>query len=370
LNPSVDLVIPSAGRASLGRLLGALAANQLLPGAIFVVFDARAHGARLPAAVPPRVAARLGVLRAPRPGPAAARNMGWRVARSEWVAFLDDDVLPPPEWAGALAADLARLGADVAASQGRVRVPLDRSRPPTDWERNVRGLESARYATADIAYRLRALEEVGGFDERFARAYREDSDLALRVLRAGWRIDFGERSVAHPVGPAGFWQSVVLQAGNADDVLMRVLHGRGWRTACGAERGGRPRHLGVVVAGVGGLAALAAGRGGLARLGLGAWALGTAELARARIAPGPGDALEVARMVITSVAIPPAAAWHWLRGWPRALRLARGPARDARPPRGASSRPASARGPFSTHVPRSSGPATTSAPRRTYARSP
>ena len=32
-----------------------------------------------------------------------------------------------------------------------------------------------------MAYRRTALEAVGGFDERFPRAFREDADLALRV---------------------------------------------------------------------------------------------------------------------------------------------------------------------------------------------
>jgi hypothetical protein len=31
-----------------------------------------------------------------RHGPAAARNLGWRVARAELIAFTDDDTVPPP----------------------------------------------------------------------------------------------------------------------------------------------------------------------------------------------------------------------------------------------------------------------------------
>ncbi|MEU4428064.1 transferase, partial [Actinoplanes sp. NPDC024001] len=46
-----------------------------------------------------------------------------------------------------------------------------------------------------------------------------------------------------------------------------------------------------------------------------AWAAGTAEFAAARIVPGPRDPREVTTMLVTSVAIPPAAVTHWLRGW-------------------------------------------------------
>src|ERR687885_130646 len=102
------------------------------------------------------------------------------------------------EWCAALERDLSELPWDVAGSQGRVRVPLPRGRRPTDWERNVAGLERARWATADMAYRRSVLEELGGFDERFPRAYREDADLALRAIAAGYSLVRGTRTVDHP----------------------------------------------------------------------------------------------------------------------------------------------------------------------------
>jgi histidinol-phosphate phosphatase family protein len=48
-----------------------------------------------------------------------------------------------------------------------------------------------------------------------------------------------------------------------------------------------------------------------------AWAAGTGELALARIAPGPRTAREVATMLLTSVAMPFAAAWQCGRGLAR-----------------------------------------------------
>jgi histidinol-phosphate phosphatase family protein len=47
-------------------------------------------------------------------------------------------------------------------------------------------------------------------------------------------------------------------------------------------------------------------------------AAGTAEFAAARIRPGPKTASELATMVTTSLVIPGAACWHWLRGRARA----------------------------------------------------
>src|SRR5690606_16227088 len=127
--------------------------------------------------------------------PSAARDLGWRTASSPWVAFLDDDVVPSPTWAADLRQDLLALSPDVAGISGRIHVPLPTDRPPTDRERDVAGLATAHWATADMTYRRRVLEELDGFDDRFPRAYREDADLAIRALRAGYRLASGSRSI-------------------------------------------------------------------------------------------------------------------------------------------------------------------------------
>ncbi|MEV2270274.1 glycosyltransferase family 2 protein [Nonomuraea africana] len=268
-----------------------------------------------------------------RRGPAAARNAGWRAAQTPWVVFLDDDVVPGEGWVEALVKDLEGLPENVAGSQGRIEVPLPRDRRPTDAERNTAGLADAEWITADMAYRRAALEKVGGFDERFPRAYREDADLALRLREAGFRLVRGERVTRHPVRDDGFWSSVRFQRGNADDALMRRIHGPEWRSLIGAG-GLLPRHAATTALGLTAIAlataralALArnrAGRRGHALRGLpgalafalsaAGWAALTVKFAWERIAPGPRTPGEVARMVVTSVAIPPAACLHRLRG--------------------------------------------------------
>ena len=50
-------------------------------------------------------------------------------------------------------------------------------------------------------YRRRAIEEVGGFDERFF-AYLEDADWGLRSQLAGWRCLWVPSAVAHHLGGA------------------------------------------------------------------------------------------------------------------------------------------------------------------------
>ena len=309
MTPEVDIVVPSVGRPSLQTLLAVLAAKVPAPRRVVVVDDRPDRRAPLP------VPAWTQVIAGPARGPAAARNAGWRAGRAEWVAFLDDDVVPEAGWFAALATDLAALDATVGGSQGRITVPLPPARRPTDYERDVAGLERAQWITADMAYRRAALAAVGGFDERFPRAYREDADLAARVSAAGWALVTGSRITSHPVRPAGRWVSVGRQAGNADDVLLRVLYGRHWRARLGIPKGRRARHLATTAAGAAALAAAAGGRRRLAAVAGLTWLAATAELTAARIAPGPGTVDEVLTMVATSAVLPAAATWHWLRGW-------------------------------------------------------
>lgn len=335
--PAYAVVIPTVGRRSLNTCLRALAAaTGPKPAQVVIVDDRRETGGLpLPADIPEALRPVTTVVTGRARGPAAARNRGWREAGPvPWTVFLDDDVVPGPTWAEDLARDLAAATYRTAAVTARITVPLPPGRRPTDWERNTAGLATARWITADMAYRREALEAVGGFDERFRRAFREDADLALRVLAAGWTVSEGTRSTVHPVRRADRMISVRLQRGNADDVLMNRRHGRDWWTRADAPRGRLPRHLVVTGAALTALACAASGRRTAAGVCAAVWLAGTAEFARARIAPGPRTRDEVATMALTSALIPPAATWHWLRGrlkYHRTLPL--GPHEAAAPPR-------------------------------------
>jgi histidinol-phosphate phosphatase family protein len=321
----VAIVVPTTGRGSLGTLLAGLAgagAHRI------TVVDDRARGSRL------RVPAGVELLRSGGRGPAAARNVGWRAGGpSRWVAFLDDDVQVGPEWGERLVEDLEALAPTAGASQGRVRVALPRGRRPTDWERNVAALQDARWITADLCVRRAALISVGGFDERFPRAYREDADLALRLMDAGWTLHRGARAVEHPIGRARPWVSVAKQAGNADDVVMDAVHGRDWRERAGAPRGRLRAHLATTALGATALGAALAGRPRAGGALTAAWGLATGELAWRRIAPGPRTPREVATMAATSAVLPAAATFHHLRGRARARSLEREPSLAPRPAR-------------------------------------
>jgi HAD superfamily hydrolase (TIGR01662 family) len=322
MNERYDVVVPTVGRPSLAATLAALGADDgPLPERVIVVDDRRGWGMPLARRPPRALTGRVEVVSSGGRGPAAARNAGWRAARSPWVVFLDDDVEPLGGWRAALAGDLADLPDEVAASAAVIEVPLPAERRPTDWERNVAGLARARWVTADMAYRRDALERLGGFDESFPRAYREDADLAARARAAGYELRSGRRRVSHPVRPAPWWVSLKLQAGNADDALLRRRYGRRWRVHTAVPPGRFPRHVAITLAGLSAVAAVTQGRRSLGTAAGLLWLAGTTEFAAARIRPGPRTPGEIAAMVVTSAAIPPLACWHRLRGWVHARRV-------------------------------------------------
>ncbi len=341
----VSVVVPTLGRASLAALLDSLEASTGPDIVEIIVVDdrpSRISGHPVEASNLQRLSSddrrtrfTVRLFSSEGRGPAAARNIGWREASQPWIAFLDDDVVVTSTWLSELASDLEGLVPEAGATQGRIVVPLPEGRRPSDWERNVAGLERACWATADMAYRREVLDELGGFDERFARAFREDSDLGLRVSKAGWLILQGERIVHHPVRRTGPGISIRLQAGNADDILMRALHGPDWRASCFAEQGRNGRHAAAtLLLTTAALGVLSSKRRLACRAAL-AWAACFSELTWARIKPGPRTVREVTVMAATSVLLSPAATYYSLKGWaslPRALSKGRSPVlRDSQP---------------------------------------
>lgn len=243
-------------------------------------------------------------------GPAAARNTGWRLARASVVAFTDDDTIPDPNWLreGCHALTTAP---ECCAVTGRVEVPLPQR--PTDHQRDTGGLATAEFVTANCFVRKAALVQVGGFDERFTRAWREDSDLQFRLLQNVGPIGNAHGAVVvHPVRPAPWGSSVAAQSKVFFDALLYKKHPRWYRERI------RPvppwNYYVAVLAVIVALVAAVAGEARTAWAALAVWAVLTAWFCAKRLRGAALTPSHVLEMIATSIVIPPLSLYWRLRG--------------------------------------------------------
>lgn len=119
-------------------------------------------------------------------GPAVARNIGWRAAEGEMIAFIDDDCVATPSWLRAL----CDRGADGSIVQGRTTPDGDMAEAGA-WAKsqNINGL-TMRFETCNLLIHRSILEETGGFDPRFGVGGGEDTDLGWRAVEGGASVVF------------------------------------------------------------------------------------------------------------------------------------------------------------------------------------
>jgi glycosyltransferase involved in cell wall biosynthesis len=311
----VSVVVPTFRRPELlARCLSALAAQDFEATAfeILIADDAgSAETRRQVEAFAARSRQEVGyVAVSGRHGPASARNAGWRATRGALIAFTDDDCIPDPHW---LSAGVAAFAGDIDAVTGRVVVPLPEV--PTDYQRDASGLARAEFVTANCFCRREALEAVGGFDERFSAAWREDSDLEFSLLSAGRRIARAEAAiVVHPVRPAPWGVSLHQQRKSLFDALLYKKHPELYRRRI---RSTPPGGYYATVASL--LLAIAAAGLGHPRVALaaaGVWAVLTSRFCRRRLSGTSSAPGHVAEMIATSVLIPPlSVCWRLYGAW-------------------------------------------------------
>ena len=192
---SLAVVVATRDRpALLADALGALGRSRRRPDRVVVVDSA---------SVDPRVgevgrAAGAEVLRCDRPGTSRARNVGWRSATEELVAFVDDDCLVDAGWVEAVRSAFAHparpsfvTGRVEARERERRRAWLKLSLMTDADDRVLRRGDDPGLVGhgANMAWRRDALESSGGFDEAMGPGAplqaAEDVDLFWRALEGG-----------------------------------------------------------------------------------------------------------------------------------------------------------------------------------------
>jgi GT2 family glycosyltransferase len=149
-------------------------------------------------------------------GPGAARNLGWRSARTPLVWFIDSDCVAAPDALSRLRPHLRDdQVAAVGGSYGNMRPDalLACLIHEEIIERHRRMKPRVNFlATFNVLYRRPVLEELGGFDEAFRLA--QDAELAYRVQEAGYRLGFEPKSLVghfHPTRLRGYLRTQARQ---------------------------------------------------------------------------------------------------------------------------------------------------------------
>lgn len=119
------------------------------------------------------------VIRIDNSGPSAARNAGAAASHGRYLAFVDCDDEPDPDWATSLMS-LVRDG-DVGIGRCGVRI-IDRSLPGESAGREVFRLSGIRPLQGGFVVRRGVFDHVGGYDA--ALRYGENSDVIERCLAA------------------------------------------------------------------------------------------------------------------------------------------------------------------------------------------
>jgi glycosyltransferase involved in cell wall biosynthesis len=225
--------------------------------------DAPAELVRLAGATPRTRLTRIG-----QPGVSLARNTGAAACGTPYIAYIDDDAIPAPDWVERILAALAEADPPPAVLGGRILphwpIPL-----PAWWPPGLRGILSiietegqgeyrtpalpadlAPYA-ANMVVHVASLFRAGGFGTGIGRQGTlllsdEDVQLAWKLQDAGHSVRYDSRIVVHhqiqPERLTPAWLLERLYWQGASTVLTRrMLHQPGsvWREL--------PRRLGVAL---------------------------------------------------------------------------------------------------------------------------
>ncbi|HLH61724.1 MAG TPA: glycosyltransferase [Ktedonobacteraceae bacterium] len=203
-DPFVTIIIPTCNRPFLLRHCIEHVLAQPYPRKEIIVVDSSSNdqSERAVACYPEVISVRIRGQRNNRP---TAKNTGMTYASGDLICFLDDDAMVCPTWLDTV----LEIHQDdtVGAAGGRVvRAPRpyadQESGPPhmtvtksgrVIWEGadlvSTERVDVDHLISCNVSFRRDALEQVGGFDPNYTiTSLREETDLCIRVKKAGWRL--------------------------------------------------------------------------------------------------------------------------------------------------------------------------------------
>ena len=140
-------------------------------------------------------------------GLVAARNAGWRRAKGDIVAFIDDDVFLNTNWVEEIQRYFSN--SEVVAVIGGVIT--QKGNRDNDWSNpilvkffdRIGGIQAC-----NMAFRRSVLEQVGGFDEVYSKGVGEwsEPDLVYKVKKIGLVLHNNKAMLLHTPSKQGIYQ--------------------------------------------------------------------------------------------------------------------------------------------------------------------
>ena len=171
------------------------------------------------------------VINQPNSGLAKGRNAGIAQSTGERIIFIDDDVLPLPNF---VAEHLRMHDAHPLAIVRGAAINVENfdELPPPIW--TLKDYSGNFFWTTNVSVPLKTIRAIGGFNETFAEYGWEDIDVGLRLRFAGVKAVFNKNALVYHYKPrprSGNVEKMIRQARAQarTAVQLATLHPH-WRT--------------------------------------------------------------------------------------------------------------------------------------------
>lgn len=131
-------------------------------------------------------------------GLAKARNAGIARASGERIVFIDDDVLPLPNFVEEHLRSHASHPQAIVRG-GAINVESFDDLPPPVW--TIKNYSGNYFWTTNVSVPLATIRGIGGFNETFSEYGWEDIDVGLRLRARGVKAVFNPKALAYHYKP-------------------------------------------------------------------------------------------------------------------------------------------------------------------------